>query len=311
MKNLKLNKTVTWALTILMLALGCNPSRTDNKEQKQPDLAIEFDMRLGGFLPLLPLNNNIVDMMDRSVTIEDFDIPGFPKKMITYGTVFAVMAEVTDEFVYEVAQSFHEMFPQDPDLDLEMQKKVLNNMLQYRSLIPVLNGRYESLSDDMEGSMEQLSKDYSVCDIIMYRDGTGRQTMEVVEHLLHYLTSIGLHLTLPEDWSFSDPKSKVTQVMNQAIDAGLYDVGSYKDMIEEDKEVYQRVIVQEFSYWLISTYWDLQEPYGPMSEEEWNVDNKQDLLKKLPEGYDLVEQTVDRFMKSPSLEILEKFRKYN
>ena len=48
-----------------------------------------------------------------------------------------------------------------------------------------------------------------------------------------------------------------------------------------------------------------------MSEEEWNVDNKQDLLKKLPEGYDLVEQTVDRFMKSPSLEILEKFRKYN
>jgi hypothetical protein len=99
--------------------------------------------------------------------------------------------------------------------------------------------------------------------------------------------------------------------MNQAIDAGLYDVGSYRDMIEEDKEVYQRVIVQEFSYWLISTYWDLQEPYGPMSEEEWNVDNKQDLLKKLPEGYDLVEQTVDRFMKSPSLEILEKFRKYN
>ena len=281
MKNLKLHKTVNWSLLLFMLAIGCNPSRTENKEQKKSDFILESDIRLGGFLPLLPLNNNIVDMTDRFVTIEDFDIPGFPKKMITYGTVFAVMADVTDEFVYEVAQSFHEMFPQDPDLDLEMQKKVLNNMLQYRSLIPVLNGRYESLSDDMEGSMEQLSKDYSVCDIIMFRDGTGRQTMEVVEHLLHYMSSIGLHLSLPEDWSFSDPKSKVTQVMNQAIEAGLYDVGSYKDMIEEDKEVYQRVIVQEFSYWLISTYWDLQEPYGPMSEEEWNVDNKQDLLKKL------------------------------
>ena len=33
MKNLKLNKTVTWAFPILMLALGCNPSRIDNKEQ--------------------------------------------------------------------------------------------------------------------------------------------------------------------------------------------------------------------------------------------------------------------------------------
>jgi len=311
MKNLKLHKTVNWSFLLFMLAIGCNPSRTDNKEQKKSDLILESDIRLGGFLPLSPLNNNIVDMTDRSVIIEDFDIPGFPKKMITYGTVFTIMAEVTDEFVYEVAQTFHEMFPQDPDLDLEMQKKVLNNMLQYGSLIPVLNGRYESLSDDMEGSMEQLSKDYSVCDIIMYRDGTGRQTMEVVEHLLHYLTSIGLHLTLPKDWSFSDPKSKVIQVMNQAIEVGLYDVESYKEMNEEDKDAYQRIIVQEFSYWLISSYWDLQEPYGPISEKEWNINNKQDLLKKLPEGYDLVEQTVDKFMKSPSLEILETFKKYN
>ena len=254
MKNLKLNKAVIWVFLILMLTLGCNPSRTDNKGQKKPDLVIEPDIRLGGFLPLLPLNNNIVDMTDRSLTIENFDIPGFPKKMITYGTVFAVMAEVTDEFVYEVAQTFHEMFPQDPDLDLEMQNKVLSNMFQYGSLIPVLNGRYESLTEDTEASMEQLSEDYSVCDIIMYKDGTGRQTMEVVEHLLHYLTSIGLHLTLPKDWSFSDPKSKVTRGMNQAIDVGLYDVESYNDIIEQDKEIYQRVIVQEFSYWLISTY---------------------------------------------------------
>ena len=311
MKNLKLNKGIIWAFLILMLTLGCNPSRTDNKEHKKLDLVIESDIRLGGFLPLLPLNNNIVDMTDRSITIENFDKPGFPKKMITYGTVFAIMEEVTDEFVYEVAQTFHEMFPQDPDLDLEMQNKVLSKMSQYGSLIPLLNGRYESLTDDTKASMEQLSEDYSVCDIIMFKDGTGRQTMEVVEHLLHYLTSIGLHLTLPKDWSFSDPKSKVTRVMNQAIDVGLYDVESYNDIIEQDKEIYQRVIVQEFSYWLISTYWDLQEPYGPMSEKEWNVNNKQDLLEKLPEGYDLVENTVDKFMKSPSFDILETFRKYN
>ena len=62
-------------------------------------------------------------------------------------------------------------------------------MSQYGSLIPLLNGRYESLTDDTKASMEQLSEDYSVCDIIMFKDGTGRQTMEVVEHLLHYLTN--------------------------------------------------------------------------------------------------------------------------
>ena len=252
-----------------------------------------------------------MDLNDRSVTISDFDVPGFPKQMTTLGTVFAIMPEVTEEFVNEVAQSYHEMFPQDPSLDLEMQQKVLDNMSQYKSLIPVLNGRYESLSDDMQSSMEKVSTDYSVCDIIMYRDGTGRQTMEVVEHLLHYLTSIGLHLTSPDDWSFNDPNSKVTQVMNQAVEAGLYDIEGYEDILEEDKDAYQRVCVQEFAYWLISTYWDLQKPYGPMAEQEWNVDNKQQLLEKLPDGYNLVENTVDKFMKSPSLETLEKFRKYN
>ena len=303
--------TTIRAFIILLLAFACTTSKPDKGEEYNSEQEPEADTRLGGFLPITPFNNNAVNLNDRTVTISEFDVQGFPKQMTTLGTIFAIMPGVTDEFVNEVARSFHEMFPQDPGLNQEMQQKVLDNMLQYGSLIPVLNGRYESLSDDMQGSMEKLSSDYSVCDIIMYRDGTGRQTMEVVEHLLHYITSIGLHLTSPDDWGFNDPNSQVTKVMNQAVEAGLYDIDGYEDILDEDREAYQRVIVQEFAYWLISTYWDLQEPYGPMEEEEWNVDNKQQLLEKLPDGYRLVENTVDKFMKSPSLETLEKFRKYN
>lgn len=238
------------------------------------------------------------------------NVEGFPKKMETYGTLFAIMEAVPDEFVNEVAVTFHQMFPQDSTLDLKKQQEVLNSMLQYRSLIPVLEGRYESLSKDVEGGMEKLSSDYSVCDIIMYKDGTGRQTMEVVEHLLHYVTSIGLHLTSPKEWSFSDDNSEVTKVMDKAVELGLYDISGYADM-KEEKEIHQRVIVQEFSYWLISTYWDLQEPYGNLEEKEWNIDNKKQLLEKLPDGYNLVENTVNKIMRAPSIESLEKFRKYN
>jgi len=317
MKHTKFIKNTSYLFFIaLFFTVSCKNVKTDSSKDVTLDAEEVSEKgpsqnRIGGFLVDKPYNNNTVDFSDLSVTVSnDMNVEGFPKKMETYGTLFAIMEAVPDEFVNEVAVTFHQMFPQDSTLDLKKQQEVLNSMLQYRSLIPVLEGRYESLSKDVEGGMEKLSSDYSVCDIIMYKDGTGRQTMEVVEHLLHYVTSIGLHLTSPKEWSFSDDNSEVTKVMDKAVELGLYDISGYADM-KEEKEIHQRVIVQEFSYWLISTYWDLQEPYGNLEEKEWNIDNKKQLLEKLPDGYNLVENTVNKIMRAPSIESLEKFRKYN
>ncbi len=318
MKNLKFIKQVCYLLLLaLFFTVSCKNVKTEPSQEAGSDNEeiIEDDAsqdRIGGFLVDKPYNNNTVDFSNLSVTIgDDLNVEGFPKKMETYGTLFAIMENVPDEFVNEVAVTFHEMFPQDSTLNLEVQHQVLNAMLQYRSLIPVLEGRYETASDDVGAGLEKLSNDYSVCDIIMYKDGTGRQTMEVVEHLLHYVTSLGLHLVAPENWSFSDPNSEVTKVMNTAVELELYDISGYKEILDEDEEVHQRVVVQEFAYWLISTYWDLQEPYGNLQEKEWNIDNKKQLLEKLPNGYNLVENTVNKIMRAPSIESLEKFRKYN
>lgn len=317
MKHSKFIKNTSYLFFIaLFFTVSCKNVKTDSSKDVTLDAEEVSEKgpsqnRIGGFLVDKPYNNNTVDFSDLSVTVSnDMNVEGFPKKMETYGTLFAIMENIPDEFVNEVAVTFHQMFPQDSILDLETQHKVLNSMLQYRSVIPVLEGRYETASKDVGAGLEKLSNDYSVCDIIMYKDGTGRQTMEVVEHLLHYVTSLGLHLTSPKDWSFADPNSEVTKIMNTAVELGLYDISSYKDMLEE-QEIHQRVIVQEFAYWLISTYWNLQEPYGPMEEDEWNIDNKKQLLEKLPDGYNLVKNTIDPIMRAPSIKALEKFRKYN
>ena len=310
--------TMSFCLSMLCFATSsCNNGKKTTSEKQKTEIEeaskLETDSeqdRIGGFLPKIPYNNKTVNLNDFTVTIRNFDVYGFPKKMETYGTLFAIMEGVPNEFVNEVAVTFHQMFPKDASLDLKKQEEVLSAMLQYKSLIPVLKGRYESLGEDFEQSMEKLSSDYSVCDIIMYKDGTGRQTMEVVEHLLHFITSIGLHLNSPKEWSFSDADSEAAEVMNKAIELGLYDISGYADMLEE-KEIHQRVIVQEFAYWLISTYWNLQEPYGNIQEREWNIDNKKQLLEKLPEGYNLVKSTIDSIMTAPSKEALDKFIKYN
>ena len=88
--------------------------------------------------------------------------------------------------------------------------------------------------------------------------------MEVVEHILHYVSDLGLHYTFPDEWGISKT-SALAQAMNKAVDEGYYDVTSYEDI--DDEEVRHRVMMQEFAYWVISTAWNLQEPYGPIGED--------------------------------------------
>ncbi len=67
-----------------------------------------------------------------------------------------------------------------------------------------------------------------VCDLIV--EGTPRgQVMEVVEHILPYVSDLGLHYTFPGEWGIA--KNSVLGVaMPKAIDQGWYDVGGYDDI---------------------------------------------------------------------------------
>ncbi|MEM7371883.1 MAG: hypothetical protein AAF587_24930 [Bacteroidota bacterium] len=260
------------------------------------------DGRWGGCVLATPLNNETVELADTSLTIlQDSEYAPFVKKMQTYGTLFVGMEGVSDDFMKDVAYTLHQMFPQDSSLDLAKQGEVLNAMHQYYGAIPVFNG------DNTDVDVDKLAQDCSVCDIIMYR--VHGQVMEVVEHLLHHITNLGLHYAFPAEWAFNDSSSEVYQVMNQAIEEGWYEIQSYEEIRQESCDVYNRVLVQEFAYWLITTYWNLQEPYGP-NENEWTIRNKQQLQEKLPVAHDLVAGTVGRIMAPPSSEMLETLKTY-
>ncbi|WP_299159174.1 hypothetical protein [uncultured Tenacibaculum sp.] len=301
--NLALTKKIAYTLTsiVLIVVISCKNA----SEKKAND-------KLGWAVLKKPLNNKTVDVNNKIVKITaSLEFKVFPKRMETYGTIFAAMGNVSDEFLQEVATTYHQMFPQGDGIDIKKQQEVLNTFIQYGSLIPVLSEHHDSASEDTNKGLDEafMSDKYSVCDVIM-TNVERRQAMEVVEHLLHFITDIGLHFVYPEQWSFTEGNSEITKVMNTAIEKGLYNVSSYSDMVADGKEAYQRVIVQEFAYWLISTYWNLQEPYGNIAEQEWKVDNKKQLLEQLPSGYALVKNTVDEIMKAPSKEVLDGFKKY-
>ncbi len=118
----------------------------------------------------------------------------------------------------------------------------------------------------------------------------------------HDVSDIGLHYAYPDEWGFS-PDSTIVQGMRDAVDNGYYVISQYSDI--DDLQTRERVLVQEFAYWVITTAWDLQEDYGPR-EVEWQVTDRDDLRAKLPEMDALMVRTVDRIMVAPSRATLEE-----
>ncbi|CAM1342244.1 hypothetical protein [Tenacibaculum amylolyticum] len=272
--------------------------------KKQEERGQEKNPKLGACVFATPQNSKTVNPSNLAISIHNGS-GAFAKKMNVYGMEFIVMKDVPNSFLEEVGTTLQEIFPQDSSLNLVRQHKVLNNLIQYKATIPVIDGHHDAMPENV---MEELYTKYenkcSVCDVIMYN--VPLQTMEVVEHLLHFITDIGLNYEYPEEWSFNTKDATVFNVMQEAINKGFYDIDSYDDL-KEDKEAYERVVIQEFAYWLISTYWNLQEEYGP-NENEWTIRNKDELKNKLPSAYNLVENTVGEIMKTPSKSILEKLQ---
>ena len=75
----------------------------------------------------------------------------------------------------------------------------------------------------------------------------------------------------------------------------------HKD-IKNDSEIYGRVIVQEFVYWMIITGWDIKKDLLPNSAPEWTVNNASEMQSLLPLSHALYEETVKDILKNPTSE---------
>jgi len=276
--------------TMLLLA-ACGAADTD----MVPNAAL-----YGGCIQRVPVGEVPEDVYAISEIAESNDYPPFTKTLTVGGLVLAASDEASDDFMGLVSRAISEIFAQNDDLDLDTQAEILRNHYRYNSVIPVPLGENFDFFDHPD--FEETASHNSICDIIM-QDVPG-QVMEVVEHILHYVSDIGLSYTFPEDWGFGET-SVVSQEMAKAIEMGYYDVTQYEDE-GRDEDEHHRVLVQEFAYWGISTYWDLQEAYGPVGEAEWTIANSADQAELLPELHAMIERTVGRTMVAPSLATLQE-----
>ena len=225
--------------------------------------------------------------------------PSFTKKLDVCGITLIAGDDVSNPFMENVALTINEMFIVNGNTDTLLQQTLLTNLYQYKTVIPVFYG--EDWTIERESSLDAIGGENSVCDIIM--EGVPDPVMEVVEHILHHLSDIGLHYTYPADWGLTS-SSRLYNVTQEAISLGYYDVAQYSDIPEIG--IRNRVILQEYAYWIIYTAWDLRENYGP-SQSEWSIGIGDELLSKLPDSYALFQETIPSVMTRPSHETLNLF----
>ena len=227
--------------------------------------------------------------------------PPFTKKLEVFGVTLIARDEISNDFMQNVGNTISEMFTITSDTDLDIQRQVIESLYQYKTVIPLFYGEDWNISHSEENSWDETSSANSLCDIIM--EDIPNQVMEVVEHILHHVTDVGLHYVMNDDWGLLSG-SELYRVTNDAIISGDYDIAQYSDIGEED--VRNRVILQEYAYWIIYTAWDLRQKYGP-TESEWSIMSKNELATKQSGSYDLFTRTIPKVMTCPSDSILNLF----
>ena len=254
---------------------------------------------LGGAVQRKPVQ----DIPENLFWVSDVQInelyPPFRKHLKSCGIILAATDKVPNQFLNRVGKVIEEIFTHRDGIDLEAQRDVVEALHAYGALLPVPRneGSFDRLIQRDEQAFDRLHRKYSICDIIMAQVPEG-QVMEVVEHILHTVTDVGLHYQFPNEWGLSR-NSELWSAMQRAIDEGFYDVSSYHDLDGAPQEVVDRILMQEFAYWFITTAWDLQEMYGP-EEDEWTLRTPEELKSKMPEFYGIYLRTAARVMSPPS-----------
>lgn len=298
-----------YMILCLVLAFGaCTSGKIESEKAETGERASDptgtVKTHLGDCILVSPAGEVPENLYQVSDVVATDEYKPFTKKLSVYGIVLIGRDDISDDFMRKVAKTITEMFPQEGEgIDVELQKEVLRNMYKYKPVIPFFLGHEHEFTPEDEVAFDITRSQNSICDIIM--EGVPGQVNEVVEHILHFVTDVGLHYTFPNEWGISET-SKVYHAMQEAIQKEYYIIEQYG---ERDEEVKNRVLIQEFAYWLIGSGWNFLGPYAP--DAEWKViRTKSDLKERLPLSHELFESTIPKIMTPPSVATLEELKKF-
>ena len=286
---------IIFAVFLIIIVYSCSGISEPKKIALSSDIAHDCMISI-------PRDSIPTDLYSIGDIVLSDQFPPFNKSLDVYGIKLIARDNISNEFMINIAKTISEIFAINNNTDQLLQQQVIENMYRYKTIIPLFYGEDWAIASSEEQEWEQTNAANSMCDIIM--EDIPNQVMEVVEHILHHITDIGLHFTLADNWGL-DPNSELYRVTNLAISSGNYNISQYSDISELD--VRNRVILQEYAYWIIYTSWDLRKKYGP-AESEWSIMTREEFISKEPAAFELFQNTIPKILSCPSDSMLNIFQ---
>ena len=286
---------IIFAVFLIIIVYSCSGISEPKKIALSSDIAHDCMISI-------PRDSIPTDLYSIGNIVLSDQFPPFNKSLDVYGIKLIARDNISNEFMINIAKTISEIFAINNNTDQLLQRQVIENMYRYKTIIPLFYGEDWAIASSEEQEWEQTNAANSMCDIIM--EDIPNQVMEVVEHILHHITDIGLHFTLADNWGL-DPNSELYRVTNLAISSGNYNISQYSDISELD--VRNRVILQEYAYWIIYTSWDLRKKYGP-AESEWSIMKREEFISKEPAAFELFQNTIPKILSCPSDSMLNIFQ---
>jgi len=286
------------SICLSFLLASCGSNKSGSKAEETTEQSAGEKNHTGGCILCEATGEVPEDLYQVSDVVATDEFPPFNKKITSMGIMLLGNDDISDQFMINVAKAIQALInPAGEKIDAELQQEMIRNMYKYKAAIPLYQGHDHEMSDKNQAIWRETRKKISACDIIM--EAVPTQINEVVEHILHHVSDVGLHYTFPDDWGISET-SRVHIAVQDAIDKGYYKVEQYGDAGDERLN---RVLIQEYAYWIIFAVMELREPFFPR-DAEFAVKTGADLKEKLPMSYDLVVETIPKVLVRPSDELL-------
>lgn len=246
--------------------------------------------------------------------IEDENYQPFNRYLDVYALRIFALDDITDEFIKAVALTYESMLRPTETIDAKMRQSFIDEIADANVFQRL--GCYGPEFYDFEIPQEPNARKYRKDNKVDYiwqpggpeaeiSDGIG----EVIEHLLHTVTTIGFSNLDPGRWDTSNPNSLLNLAKEEAIEKGIYDVSSYMNI--GDPRAYELITAQEYVYWLIAAEWDFFEfmdkhadgfPLG--GNEEFTIGNSTSVAQNLPLGHKLFEESVAKIISAPDKDLV-------
>mmetsp|Transcript_62999 Transcript_62999/g.70438 ORF Transcript_62999/g.70438 Transcript_62999/m.70438 type:complete len:548 (+) Transcript_62999:235-1878(+) len=243
------------------------------------------------------------------IIVDSKKYPPYEKYIETRGIVLAAISDVavSDEFLTKVATTLNDMIPDDEnndDLDREQQETMIATLARKRTFIPIVpRAGFDPLSEAEFALVEEIRGTHSSCDMIFELGMENpRQPMEVAKILLLHLNVIGLHYLLPEQWGITTT-SQLFEELKLSEKEQYFNVAMYKAMVPPDapEEVIDDILLKQYSFWLLATWMDIVEDYGPNDvENEWKLKTPTLLEEGQPSAWALCDDYLKSLLAMPT-----------